>query len=228
MAGKRKKRPLAQRKRIATGVSRRYAETYEPYVPGRKRCTICKALKDKDAFYLRRRKLKSGLVSEILESECRACLAGARKKMRQELRDQGIDVATREKPYISKWRASLSLRRKKEIHEQQREWAAVRRRKEGRPANGKRGGGQLPGAGATLPTEPIIALLEDELNLEESGSNQYASKGIGRLADQSGVAQRRIYGLLHGEYEKVALSTVDRLLHGLGLPHMLPILYPED
>lgn len=72
--------------------------------------------------------------------------------------------------------------------------------------------------GERLAPGPLIELLNKELGTSTPGL----------LAAQSGIDQRRIYGLLRGEYEQVSLSVVDRLLHGLGLPHMLPILYPEE
>lgn len=150
---------------------------------------------------------------ERLTSWCKACAALAEKKRKRRLEGEGVDVKAKKRVADRRWRASLSPKKLAALREREREWQVITRRKRNEGSgNGSR---STEYGGGSLPVAPLLPLLEAESEL-------------GNLAKRSGVDQRRIYGLLHGEYETAALSTVDKLLHGLGQEHMLPILYPEE
>lgn len=222
MGGKRKKRSLEERRRIGAAVSARYRETLEEgqYLPPRKKCARCKETKIAAAFSVRKKTLKSGIVSENLESWCKECrrLDWHRRKAEQEA--EGLDVRALKTAADRAWRKGLSPKKRAALRERMREAQAIQRRKNGHGSIGSRRGAQRSHEGERMEPGPLARLLEAELD--------GGSRGIGLLAERSGIAQRRIYGLLHDEYTQVALSTVDKLLHGMGLPHMLPILYPEE
>lgn len=107
--------------------------------------------------------------------------------------------------------------------ERQREHTAIQRRKEGRPVIGARKKQKL-NAGDRVATEPIARFLEQEIDRRESEGQ------VGQMviAERTGIAMRRLYGIIRREDAQVSLRIVDKLLANLGLPHMLPILYPED
>lgn len=221
MPRKGQKLTAAQRQKIGEGQRRAYRErAKQPIVPlDRKPCSKCGKVQAIGEFPVIRKKLKSGNVAEYAGSWCRRCKAAYSKRVREKLKKEGL-LRARQKRYEENEDPERRKARR-------REWENARRREEGRPMG--RRSVQPSGAGQRLDCKPLIELLVKELRLEEgTAGNQHNSKGLQRLAESSGVAQRRIYGLLHGEYEQVALSTADRLLTTLGLTHMLPILYPED
>lgn len=77
--------------------------------------------------------------------------------------------------------------------------------------------------GDRLPVEPIAQLLEGEIeSLLLNGSAQRV------IAERTQIGEKRIYDILRRNQAGVSLSTVDALLTGLGLPHELHVLYPED
>lgn len=227
MGGQRKTYSRERRRKIGEGVSRKYRETLEAEgasLPEKKRCSKCGGFKGAENFVVRRRKLKSGIVSETLRAKCNECNALNQKERIRRLAAEGVDVRRIKREQDNQWRKNLSPQRLAALREYQREHQAIyRRRKGGSAAKSK---GQHNHEGERLSPEPIVGLLWQEL--DDKRGRQTPSNGIGLLAEHSGIAQRRIYGLLRGEYEQVALSTVDKLLHGMGLPHMLPILYPEE
>jgi hypothetical protein len=221
VAAQRKTYSAQRRKAIGEGVSRRHRENWEEDspLPESKRCSRCRKFKKAETFGITKRKLKSGVVSRSLNAWCKACAALAEKERKQRLEAKGVDVKARKREQDRRWRANLSPAKLAALREREREWQAITRRKNGHGAYGARRGAQENNEGDRLPPGPLVDFLEAKL-----GSD---TEGIGMLAHRSGIAQRRIYGLLHGEYEKVALSTIDKLLLGLGAPHMLAILYPE-
>lgn len=226
MGGQRKTYSRERRRKIGEGVSRRYRETLEVEdgLPEKKRCSKCTRYKTAKNFVVRRRKLKSGAVSETLRAKCKKCEALNQKERIQRLAAEGVDVRKIKREQDNRWRRNLSPKKLAALREYQREQQTIHRRKNGKSATGKhvRHGHE----GERLKPGPIVGLLWREL--DGLGKQEIPSAGIGRLAERSGIDQRRIYGLLRGEYERVGLSTVDKLLYGMGLPHMLPILYPEE
>lgn len=221
MGGSRKKYSLERRRKIGEGVSKRYQRLLEEGhpLPDRKRCSKCRETRPAGDFGIVRRKLKSGLVSETLASWCKPCNARHQRERLKRLKAEGIDVTALKTASDQRWRESLSPAKREALRKRMREAQTAQRRKKGHAAYPSRQGAQESHEGDRLSPSPLVSLLKAEFAAD--------GKGIGVLAERSGIAQRRIYGLLHGEYERVALSTVDRLLHGLGLPHMLPIIYPE-
>lgn len=229
MRSKRKTYSRARRKAIGEGVSRRYQESWEkhPELPEKKRCPKCTEILAASAFGITRRKLKSGIVVERLSSWCRECSAEAQRERIARLQAEGVDVKAKKREQDRRWRANLPPKKLAALREREREWQAITRRKKGDRVLGWRKGMQPLTEGERLEPGPIIELLVKEFDLKGEPNNPYENKGLGLLAERSDVPPRRIYGLLHEEYDRVALATVDKLLIGMGLPHMLPILYPE-
>lgn len=208
----------------------RYRRNLESQVgePERKRCAKCERWLLIDGnFYVRKIKIRSGIV-ERAESWCKKCVSQIQKDRYLRQKAEGVDFRARQKRYEAK---EDPRQRRKRRNERE----AVRRRKAGMKV--RKPFTQPMGGGEKLDLRPIVSLLENELPALAQKRNDFnkpngisgdGSTGVGILAERSGVHQRRIYGLLHGEYKHVSLSVVDRLLCGLGLPHMLPILYPEE
>lgn len=214
MARKGERLPKAQREMLSRLAIERHrkAEAGRQGSPSHKRCNKCGDWKSLELFYEFKRKLASGKTASYPQSRCKECDIAIRKRNWARLKDEGVDTAALKRRY----EANEDPERRRQ---RWRENQAILRRKAGRAIQSK--DGSLPQKGHRFSPGPLVDLLNKEL------SAAGGSGGPGLLAEQSGVDQRRIYGLLHGEYEQVSLSVVDRLLHGLGLPHMLPILYPE-
>jgi hypothetical protein len=230
-----KKYRREHRRRIGQAVSRSAAE-FPRALPEKKRCSSCRKWQPSSAFVIRKRKLKSGATSVSLNAWCRKCTSAGTKRWRKEKKARG-EMAQLQSQYYEKWYAGLSPKRREAKNRYQREWMATRRREEGRSVTGSRTVKQELQSGDRLDPLPLIEMLERELPRlakdrneanAQQGMGDFLSNGTGILAEISGVSPRRLYALLHGEQELVALSTVDKILSGLGLPHMLPILYPED
>jgi len=222
MACKGERLSKAQRKKLSRLAIERYKRVRGEEAQGEpthKRCNKCGELKTLEDFYWFKRKLASGEVTRYPQSRCKECDVEVRKRNWERLRAEGVDLAALKRRYEANEDQS---RRRQRWRENQ----AILRRKQGRRA--KERPAALPRRGETLPLKPIVELLESKLDLDVENANQFASKGLAALGEQSGISQRRIWGILHGEYKRVSLSTVDKLLHGLGLQHMLPILYPEE
>lgn len=217
MAPKGQKLTLEQRRNIARGISTRYREVIEEgtFIPPEKRCTKCGQKKKAEDFYLRKRKLKSGIYAERLESACLACNAVYHKEKRA---TEGESHRIKQRLYSKRWRASLSPQKKRILHEKSREQAAARRRQEGRRANGST---KLKyGVDKEIPAGPLREWLKKESGVD--------CRCITLLAEQTGVSARRIGALIREEQLAVRLSTVDRILLGLGSPHLLQELYPLE
>lgn len=223
------KRSRKERREIGERTSQRYREVLEEgqFLPPRKLCARCGETKDAVAFSVRKKRLKSGIVSENLESWCKECRRRDWHERRQRKEASGIDVRALKTASDRRWRENLSPKKREALRERMREAQAIQRRKEGDRVLGWRKGMQPLTEGERLRPGPIVDLLTEAFGLNGEAANQYENKGLGLLSELSGVPPRRIYGLMHGEYNRVALSTVDRLLVALGLPHMLAILYPE-
>jgi len=207
---------------------RKYLLTEE--LPEKKRCSRCKETKDAAEFSIRKYKRKSVPVVEKLEAACKKCNARIAKERRNRRIAEGIDVHAIERARQKAHRERLSTARLEQLRERHREWQAAKRREEGakpRGSYGKRRKAQSLTAGQRLDAQPLIEILERELPHIAKEHNESNSNGTGLLAVRSGVSERRLYELLHGRQQTVTLSVVDRLLTGLGLPHMLPILYPD-
>lgn len=228
MAAKGQKLTAEQRAKIGEGIHRSYEKARRSWVgsPTHKHCQRCDETKPLHEFSLRKQRLVSGELSIGAHHPCKKCVAKRGKDRRERLKKEGklkaFEKRQRERRDKDKQRAYV------------RESKAKRRREEGRPVRGPRKKQALH-AGQPLNVQPLIGLLEKELPLLAQARNaangreegEFASDGSGALAELSGVSPRRLYSLLHGKQEVVALSTVDKILVGLGLPHMLPILYPE-
>lgn len=224
MGAKGQKLTVKQRRKISDGRRKGYLASLErkPVAePELKRCCGCGEWKrrgskseDSDFHWRRRTKSKSGVVRFYPESRCKVCRRTQNREITERERAEGVDIQARWRLWFSR----QSVRYQQELLRRKRERETALRRELG--AQPQRGRYQEREAveGKRLSPQPLVDLLNKELSASSPGL----------LAEQSGVDQRRIYGLLHGEYEQVSLSVVDRLLHGLGLPHMLPILYPEE
>jgi len=176
-----------------------------PDAPEFKRCTKCGEKKPLAAFFHRKRKLKSGVIVIYPEMPCRACKTAYEKARHERLVAEGKFVRP---PYRS------TPRRRR----QKRESMTSNRRAKGiEPRNfqipPKPDGDTMP----TLDAVPIKRLIERELK----------TRGRGDIARASGISERRINGLLRDEYDGVSLATVDAILHGLGVPEEMHLLYPD-
>lgn len=209
------------RRKVGEAVSKT-AEDFPRDLPERKRCSRCELWKDASEFLIRKHKLKSGVVSRTLNSWCRLCVNQGAEQWRQTKRSGG-ELAALQRCYKQKWRTNLSAEKREEKNRRNREWSAAQRRSEGIEP---RGGAipRPPGKHESVDASPLVTLLRREMEHWEKESGYPVS---GLLAEAVGISQRRLYALLHGEQVKVALPTVDKILVGLGLPHMLSILYPE-
>lgn len=213
--------PAATKAKISASMRLRYLEGLEGQGElDRKRCSKCGVYKTIREFTMvKGRPLKSGGWAPKPCSWCRACTREHSRQTRERYRAEGT-LAERKRQEEGREDPERRRRRK-------REQGAIERRKAGVKA--RKPFTQALHAGVRLEPGPIVELLAKELRLRNgqgTAVNQH-HKGLGVLAEHSGVPPRRIWGLIHGEYEHVALSVVDRLLIGLGLPHMLAILYPE-
>lgn len=230
MGAKGHKLSAETKRKIGAKTSERYRRARLEAIaePDCKRCSKCEATKPLEEFHIRRYKIKNGW-REGPEARCKACKYVDYKRWKARKREEGVDLYALWLRYNRKGKTKA---RKATRATQARERRAVKRREEGRPIRPRPA--QPYAEGKRLSAAPLVALLEAELPRlaqERNDCNKpgnFESNGTGILGEASGVDPRRIYGLLHGQQEQVALSVVDRLLCGLGMPHMLPILYPED
>lgn len=180
--------------------------------PELKRCLRCGETKSVAAFYQRRKKLKSGIISTWPEAPCKACRSAAEKAHRERWRAEG---KTRTHPYVS-----TPLRRQR-----RREYETARRRERGIPprnfTNPRRDGEpSRQGRGRKenwLSSQPLAGLLKKELE----------TRNLDEIAAATEVPERTIFAYLHGERESVSLRVVDLILHGLGKPEEMHRLYPD-
>lgn len=176
----------------------------------RKPCSKCKEVRPIEDFYVRKAKLKSGGYVKRPESWCKECTKRIHKERMAKKGREGIDLATLRKGYEAKENRERRLQRK-------REWGATRRREEGRPVS-KRSLKPHPREGVYLPTKPLSTFLRKEVD----------GRGFQAVSEAVGLSERRLSSILACEYPNVTLQVVDRFLSALGVPHELPILYPED
>jgi len=215
-----KKLTRAQRKAISEGKRRFWREQYEQgwSLPKKKRCPRCKRVKAASAFGRRRYKLKSVPTGEKLDYWCKKCNSKAATERRNRRIAEGIDVRGIEKAARERRKAEASPAKRERERERSREWSAIRRRKNGAAARGAYK--QLVDKDREVPAAPLAMWLQKVTGAEEETR---------LISKQTGVPERRIGAILRGEQLKVRLSTVDRILTGLGSsPHELNRLYPLD
>lgn len=211
------------RQRVRDGVNRRHREIQEEGhpLPDKKRCPRCKSVKDASEYGKRRHTLKSGLVSETLESWCNPCKAAAQRERIERLAREGVDLRKLRREAAREWRASLSEVKRRKLRKRMREAQTAQRRKNGsRPYKPRK---TLHLKDKEVPAEPIAKWLREEMIV-----NRKKSISEDAIAAQTGVPSRRIGALLREEQAAVRLSTVDRILIGLDAPHVLHELYPQD
>lgn len=231
MAKKGEPLPVELKEKLSRLAKERYLRNLEVQVaePDYKRCAKCERyLLIEGNFYIRKRKTRSGVV-KAPESWCIECVSEIQKARYEREKEAGTDLRARRKRYEAKEDPTRRRNRRNESE-------AIRRRKLGMKV--RKPFTQALSSGEILPAGPLLELLQKEMPLLAQARNDSTtpsktkwgtkSDGSGPLAEISGVPARRLYDLLHGRSERVSLSVVDRLLTGLGLPHMLPILYPED
>lgn len=218
MGAKGQRLTATQRAKISAARKRYLASLPAPVADStHKRCSKCGTTKPLSEFHWSTRKPKGRQATRRPESACKVCKLAQNKETRERERREGRDAYARWTQWWERKRAEDPAYYQQFLAKKREREVTLRREQGARPMPGhyrKR----LAAEGERLPAGPLVDLLNQELNASSPRL----------LAEQSGVDQRRIYGLLHGEYEQVSLSVVDRLLHGLGLPHMLPILYPEE
>lgn len=178
--------------------------------PEFKRCNRCSKRKPLDEFYKFKRKLASGETAVYPQSSCKRCDIEIRTRNWQRLKDEGFDVAALKRRYEANEDQERRRQRWKENY-------AIWRSRHGGTGPTRNSKRLHAMKGLKLPIEPIALLLERE----ESERDRTL------IAEQTGVGERRIYGIVKRETATVSLSVIDQLLTGLGLSHELPVLYPE-
>jgi len=185
-------------------------------VADKKTCSGCGKTKIIGEFYIKRRKMKCGLVHAYPEARCKQCRRERFKENYEKLKAEG---GAREK-----WERDSARRDPEKKRQYGREWAAAKRREEGAKLNGpwkkyRQGDGAKGRASGdeTLPAGPLAEFLKQEVAL----------RGRERVVQEIGSA-RRLYAFLHGEYETTKLHVVDLLLTRMGRPDMLLQLYPVE
>lgn len=177
--------------------------------PSSKRCNKCGNTKPLTEFYKFKRKLASGIIASYPQSRCKKCDIVIRKRNWERQKANGVDVAALKRRY----EANEDPERRRQ---RWRENQAILRRKAGRSVQPRVT--QRPAEGAYLDIEPLALFLERELEIRTGPT----------ISAASGIDERRLTSILRREYKTVSLRLVDSLLSGLGVPHELPILYPEE
>lgn len=204
------------RANITAGLIKRHRRAREARLeePTHKPCAKCGKVKPVAAFSPQRQKLKTGEISVRPKSRCKDCCNEDRRDERKRRRGEGVDLAARQRIYEAR-------RDRKKLRAYQREWAAAKRREEGVPERGPslkyRRRPKDNGRAGLLETEPLARFLEPLLK----------DQGPARIAEQTGIAERRLFAISNRETKSVTLETADRVLVGLGCPEQLPILYPD-
>lgn len=184
--------------------------------PEFKRCSKCREIKPVASFTTVRRKLKCGLTVVRPLPSCKRCKADEVAARRQREREEGIDVAARQRRYYA-------TRDKTKARAYAREWGRAKRREEGRPERGpyRRKDGRKDASDdaktVRMPTAPLAALLEAAVQ----------ERGYPAIEAATGLHARRLSSVLRCEYPTVTLRVIDKVLTGLGCPEQMPILYPD-
>jgi hypothetical protein len=182
--------------------------------PTAKRCPRCQITKPVEEFGSRKFETKAGLISVTPRTACRSCEAARARQWKKEKIAEG----TWEK-YKKRKEAGRDPSRRREY---QREYAAMRRRKEGvKPMNWRKKpkAPKERRASMDLPVEPISVLLEV---LEAQGLSRE------EIGDRSGVEVRRLYEIAHLATPSTRIDNVDKLLMAFGRQDELNDLYPLE
>lgn len=216
-AERRKNISKARRKQV-----RERLEQEGPH-PDLKRCSKCgewkKALSD---FHWRKRRLKCGEVVLRCEPACKECRNSQNKKIRERELAEGVDIYARWRL----WYYRRGPRYRKELMRKKREREAIKRRENGSLPRPRRKN-VVHLQDRDLPAAPISKWLKEESIVGNKVDKEGLDKGILLAAEQTGVSDRRLGALLRGEQALVRLSTVDKILIGLDVPHVFHELYPE-
>lgn len=177
-----------------------------PDQPESKQCSTCHEWKSLAAYYQKKYyRPKSDVTVFYPEQPCKPCRAKHDKLRRDRLKAEG---KLEKKKYVSNARG----------RRRHRERLTARRRAEGRkPRVFKKPRPREGTYDHRLPSGPIKLTLERELE----------TRSITEISEATGVSQRRLHGILHGEFPKTSLKNVDKILHGLGMPEEFHILYPD-
>lgn len=210
-AARRRASDPAERERLSEAQRARRRREREAIVaqPEFKVCAKCGgAPKPVDAFYYKRRKLKSG--GELLypDSRCKECRKAERKEHYQKLvQELGTAEINRRKRSNVQW--LRTYRRERSTIERRERGVAPRNFSAPRKREGSRNG---------LPSGPLAEFLKTEA----------ASRSVPTIAAAVGVDASRIESLMDEEFSTVTLAVVDKVLHGLGCPEEIHFLYPEE
>jgi Ni,Fe-hydrogenase I large subunit len=199
----------AHKDAISRGQIERYKRGRETHVdePTHKRCTKCGVTKPRYEFCMRKRKLACGEVHEYPAGECMECAAARAAAYRAKLLEEG---KLREREHA--WNSKRDAEHKREYN---REYGAARRRAEGMKARGPWKKYRERGRGRKLEIGPLSRFL--------AGLNG----GVGALARRTGEHERLIYRIVNQKQKTVSTEVADRILHALGMPDQLSVLYPE-
>lgn len=183
------------------------AHAVDPFELDLKRCARCFRMTPIEEYQVSTRTLADGSVKRYPHSYCRQCqrdmAAERRRAMTPEQRERR--------------RQQDALRRRTDAYrEYQREWAAAKRRKEGRPTRGAR----VPqarsprGKAAQVDATPLLSWVETE-QLEQTLTLSHPTDDGIRVI----LSRGRKQGTLSEE-------SVDKVLLHFGRPDMMVVLYP--
>lgn len=166
-----------------------------------KLCSKCKEVKPITEFW-KRKKSPDGL-----NYQCKICVKEAVKAFEEK-------HPNRRKRYEKKYRS----RNKVKIRRMGREWAAQKRRQEGRKPRPKRQKDQKP-LGRQLDTEPIKIVLED-----------WVVKGneVSKLNGRKSNLEKYANQILSGRIKVVSEDVVDKILFCMNEEHRWNELYPVN
>lgn len=179
-------------------------------VADEKTCTGCGETKPIGEFYIKRRKMKCGLIHAYPEARCKQCRRERFKENYEKLKAEGKAK--------EKWERNAKQIDREKRREYNREWAAARRRKEGARSNGPWLKYREEGNGATFPIEPFANFL----------SGQVEIWGPSMLARETELDESRIRGWANAVEPRVSLRVIDQVLTKLGQPWRLHELYPAE
>lgn len=205
-----KRLTAAHRRKLSEAAKARHLRNLELKVaePDRKHCAKCKRWLPVESFYVRRKKVKSGVVSERPESWCKKCTSDTQKARYERQKAEGLDFKARRKGYEAKGDTEARRARR-------REQETTRRRRLGMKV--RTTWVQHPREGDFLDVEPLALFLEKELEVRNGPA----------ISAAAGVHERKLTSILRRESKVIGLGTIDKFLSGLGVPHELPRLYPE-
>lgn len=183
-----------------------------PSLPDRKKCKQCGQWKDvPDDFYIKKSKIKSGLVREYADSLCKTC---RQKRNKIWVKRQGAKkMKKRRQRYVKNWARKLG---KPEVRRRENEKRAFKRDQEGRlRGKFKTKPAPDPRVNKTPVFDYVSAIKEEkELSNFDIATPEFSERQVTRFFEE-------------GRSGQITLATVDHLLRGVDEEDQLTMLYPD-